>query len=113
MHEMALCEGVLRAIEDNAAREGYRRVSLVRLEIGALAGVEIEAMRFGFDAVMKGSIADGARLDIVELPGTAWCMNCEKSVPVQQRFDECPDCGGYQLQVTGGDEMRIKELEVD
>jgi hydrogenase nickel incorporation protein HypA/HybF len=34
-------------------------------------------------------------------------------VRVAQRFDACPDCGGYQLQVTGGDELRIKELEVE
>ena len=113
MHEMALCEGILQAIEENARSEGYRRVNLVRLEIGALAGVEIDAMRFGFEAVMQGTLAEGAALDIRELPGKAWCMNCACVVPVSQRFDECPECGGYQLQVTAGEEMRIKELEVE
>ena len=58
-------------------------------------------------------LAEGARLEIVELPGQAWCMQCAKTVRVQQRFHACPDCGGRQLQVTGGEEMRIKELEVD
>lgn len=113
MHEMSLCEGILQAIEENARAEGYHRVMMVRLEIGALAGVEVDAMRFGFDAVMKGSIAEGASLDIVELPGRAWCLDCACEVAVRQRFDECPNCGGWHLQVTAGDEMRIKELEVD
>jgi hydrogenase nickel incorporation protein HypA/HybF len=40
-------------------------------------------------------------------------MKCSKNVIVKQRFDECPDCGSYQLQVTSGDEMKIKELEVE
>ncbi len=40
-------------------------------------------------------------------------MQCAKSVEVKQRFDQCPDCGGYQLQVTGGDQMQVKELEVE
>jgi hydrogenase nickel incorporation protein HypA/HybF len=31
---------------------------------------------------------------------------------MKEVFGECPDCGGYQLQVTSGTEMRIKELEV-
>ncbi|WP_457665126.1 hydrogenase maturation nickel metallochaperone HypA/HybF, partial [Thiolapillus sp.] len=74
---------------------------------------EVEAMRFCFDAVMKGTLADGARLEIIELPGQAWCLQCARQVTVSQRFDACPECGGYQLQVTGGEELRIRELEVD
>ena len=66
-----------------------------------------------FDAVCHDSIAEGSILEIIELPGQAWCMNCAKTVTVTNRFDTCPDCGSFQLQVTGGDEMRIKELEVE
>ena len=40
-------------------------------------------------------------------------MKCAKAVQVKQRFDQCPDCESYQLQVVSGDEMRIKELEVE
>lgn len=112
MHEMSLCEGVLQVIEDNARQQNYAKVSAVWLEIGALAGVEVEAMRFCFDAVTRGTIADGARLEILDTPGTAWCMECMKAVTVGARYDLCPSCGGAQLHVTGGDEMRIKELEV-
>jgi len=113
MHEMSLCEGVLRILEDHAKRQGFQRVKTVWLEIGALSGVEPEAMRFSFDAVTHGSLADGAALAIIDIPGRAWCMQCAKSVTVSQRYDACPDCGSYQLQVTGGDEMKIKELEVE
>lgn len=113
MHEMSLCEGILQVLEESAERQGFQRVISVWLEIGLLAGVEVEAMRFGFDAVMRGSLADGATLEIIQLPAEAWCMACAKPVPVKQRFDQCPECGGYQLQVTGGDQMRIKELEVE
>ena len=110
---MSLCEGILQIIEDNAKVQAFKRVKTVWLEIGQLSGVEIEAMRFGFDAVTRNSIADGAKLEIITIPGQAWCMQCEKRVEVTQRFDACPDCGSYQLQVVGGDEMRIKELEVE
>lgn len=113
MHEMSLCEGILQIIEDEAAKQQYSKVKKVSLEIGALSGVELEAMRFGFDAVCRNSIAEGSLLEIIELPGQAWCMECAKTVEAKQRYDACPDCGSYQLQVTGGDEMRIKELEVE
>ncbi|ALP52951.1 hydrogenase nickel incorporation protein HypA [Candidatus Tenderia electrophaga] len=113
MHEISLCQGVLRVIEEHAALQQYVRVKTVWLEVGALAGVELEALRFGFDVVMKNSIAAAAQLEIIERPGRAWCLQCMKEVPVQRRFDACPDCGGYQLQVSGGEELRIKELEVE
>ncbi len=113
MHEMSLNEGVLQVLQDHAKSQGFARVKTVWLEIGELSGVEIEAMRFGFDVVMKGSLADGAKLEIIRVPGHAWCMPCEKSVQVAQLFEACPDCGSYQLQVTSGDQMQIKELEVE
>lgn len=113
MHEMSLAEGVLQIVEDAARSQGFARVKTVWLEIGQLAAVEPEAMRFCFDAVMHGSIADGARLEIVSMPGQGWCMKCAMTVPVAEQFDACPHCGSYQVQATGGTEMRVKELEVE
>ena len=113
MHEMSLCEGVLQVLQDSAQKQGYTQVKTVWLEIGELSGVETEAMVFSFDVVTKGSLAENAKLEVINVPGEAWCMKCAKVVHVTRRFDECPDCSSYQLQVTGGDEMKIKELEVE
>ena len=113
MHEMSLCEGVLQVLQNEAKTQGFTKVLAVWLEIGDLSSVEPEAMLFSFDVVTRNSLADGAKLKIINVPGSAWCMQCAKTVTVKQRFDECPDCGSYQLQVTGGDEMKIKELEVE
>ena len=113
MHEMSLADGVLQVIEDSARANGFTRVKTVWLEIGALAGVEAEAMRFCFDAVVKNTLAEGTCLEIIETAGQGWCMACGKTVPIQQRYDPCPLCEGYQVQPTGGMEMNVKELEVE
>lgn len=113
MHEMALTENIIQAIEDNAAQEGYSAVKGVWIEVGPLAGVETEALRFCFDVVARGTIAEGARFEIIATEGTAWCIPCGKSIRIVQRYDACPDCGSHQLQITGGEELRIKELEVN
>jgi hydrogenase nickel incorporation protein HypA/HybF len=112
MHEMSLAEGVLQLIEDSAREQNFSKVVAVWLEIGQLSTVEPEAMKFCFEAVTRDSIAQGARLEIISLPGAGWCMNCATTVPMTEVYGECPQCGGYQLQVTGGAEMRVKELEV-
>ncbi len=113
MHEMSICESLVSIIEDQAVAQSFSRVNMVRLEVGALAGVEIEALRFSFDVVTRNGIADGAKLDVIELPVTGWCMPCANAVVVKERYDACPDCGSYQIQITGGEELRIKEMEVD
>ena len=112
MHELSLCEGVVQVIEDQAHLEHFKTVKTVWLEIGVLAGVEIEAMRFGFEAVIKGSIVEGAKLEIIHQLGLATCPSCCHTVEITARFDACPDCGSYPLTITSGEAMRIKELEV-
>lgn len=113
MHEMALAESVLGIIEEYARRDRFDRVRTVRLEIGRLAGVEVESLRFCFDAVSRGSVAEAAALDIVQLPGAGWCLQCCEAIALDEVATPCPRCASYQVQVTGGTEMRVKELEVD
>ena len=113
MHEMALCRGVVRIIEEQAKAHAYTRVKTVRLEIGPLAAVEPDALRFCFDAATRGTMAENAKLDIIATTASAWCFSCEETVVISEPNGVCPDCGGYHAQVTGGDELRIKELEVD
>ena len=112
MHEMALAEGMIAIVEDTARKNDAARVAIVRLELGALSHVEREALAFCFDAVARGGVAAGARLDIAVTPGAAWCMPCGERVPLARRGDACPRCGGYQLEVVAGDEMRVTEIEV-
>ena len=113
MHEMSICEGILQVLELEAGRQGFQRVKGVWLEIAPLAGVEAEALRFCFDAVVRGTLAEHAQLAIIETPGQGVCLQCSQMVPVRQRYDPCPLCGGYGVRITRGEELRIKELEVE
>lgn len=114
MHEMSLTEGVVRILEDQAATHGFSKVKTVWLEIGELSNVDPESMLFCFDAVAKGSpVAAEAKLEIVRVAGQGFCLSCGESVAVSNRFDPCPKCDGFGLRITAGEEMRIKELEVE
>lgn len=113
MHEMSLAEGVLQLVEETALRERAQRVKLVVLEIGRLSSVEPEALKFCFEAVTHGSIAQGARLEVLDVPGAGWCMPCGETVPMTENYCACPKCGSYQVQPTDGTEMRVKEIEIE
>ena len=112
MHEMSLCEGIRDIIESQARAHSFDAVKRVRLEIGQFSGVEKPAREFAFDVVMRGSVAEGAALEMIDLPGRAMCYDCVKEVEISDRLAPCPDCGGGRLMPTAGDEMRIKDLEV-
>lgn len=113
MHEASLAGGILQLVEDAARREKFRRVSLLRLEAGQLAGVEARALRFALEALAPGTCLAGARFEIDEPPGQAWCLHCSTTVTMTQRGDACPHCGGYQLQPTGGTELRVVDMLVE
>lgn len=113
MHEMSLAVGILEIIEEAARRQDFQRVKTVEVEIGRLAAVEAEAISFCFSAVARGTLADGARLQIVHVEGQGLCFNCHQTVPLAALYDPCPACGGHPVQATGGTEMRVKELEVE
>jgi hydrogenase nickel incorporation protein HypA/HybF len=113
MHEVSLIESAVALVEDARWRQDFSRVRMIRLHVGALGHAEPDALRFCFDAVTLGTIADGARLEIEMVPGTGWCSDCQRTVPLEERYALCPVCGNAQVRMTAGDELRLAEMEVE
>ena len=113
MHEVSLVESVVALIEDERRKQRFSRVRTIRLKVGTLGHAEPEALRFCFDAVASGTIADGARLEIETVPGAGWCACCRRAVPLEDRFSACPLCGNARVRMTAGDELRLVEMEVE
>ena len=113
MHEMSLAEGVLQLVEETAQRERAHRVRLVVVEIGRLSSVEPEALKFCFEAVASGGVAQGAMLEIIDVPGSGRCTVCAEMVPICEVHDVCPKCGGHPVRPSGGTEMRVVEMEIE
>lgn len=112
MHEMSIAEGILDAalkpeLADNEV------VTAVRVAVGELAGVDIEALLFAWTSVRRGTRADSAQLVIERPAGRAWCMACAKDVPLHRHGDPCPECGGYQLFANQGHELQVLDLEIE
>jgi hydrogenase nickel incorporation protein HypA/HybF len=113
MHELSLSNGMLEIIEKQALETGFQRVLVVRLEVGRLSCVERDALGFCFESVTRNSVAEGARLEMVDVPGEAWCWDCEAVVPLVRRGEACGRCDGYRLKVRDGEQVRILDLEVE
>ncbi|QIZ76247.1 hydrogenase maturation nickel metallochaperone HypA [Ferrimonas lipolytica] len=113
MHELSLCLETIELIERQAAKHNFRRVKQLWIEIGALSCVEPESIRFGFETSARGTIAEGCKLHLKQTLGQATCLSCEREVTVDRRGQCCPHCQSFRLHVTGGNTMRMLELEVE
>jgi hydrogenase nickel incorporation protein HypA/HybF len=108
MHEMAITESVVAAVSD---RIGPERVRRVVLEIGQLAGVVPDALRFCFEICAKDTTLEGAHLEIREIPGRAHCDACGADVLLDFPPAVC-GWGWPELAIVSGRELRIKEVEL-
>lgn len=112
MHELSLAEDMLTMIQQRAETQQFKTVSKVWLEIGSLSHVEAEAMIFCFDAVMAGTLAEGAQLEIIQTQAQGKCRQCQHTSAVEHLYDPCPECGEFGVDIVKGDQVRIKSLAV-
>jgi len=110
MHEMSITQSVVEICEGHA---GGRRVTDVVLEIGELSGVVPDSIEFCFEACTKGTLLEGARLKIEIVPAVGLCPACARQLPITSLFDPCPNCGAFGLGIVSGEELRVKELELE
>jgi hydrogenase nickel incorporation protein HypA/HybF len=110
MHEMSITQGIIDISEKYA---GGRRVLSVDVEIGELSSVVPDAVEFCFEACSQGTLLEGARINIIRIPGSGQCLDCGAETPLASLFDSCQRCGGNQVTVVSGEEMRVREIEVD
>lgn len=113
MHEMSLLEGMVQVIEEHARTNGYERVRGVVLEVGPFAGVEVEALRFAFEVVTKGTVAEGAELEVERPAGLGWCRECDREVLIRSRLEACPLCQEGPVCVTAGTQICLKAVDVE
>jgi hydrogenase nickel incorporation protein HypA/HybF len=110
MHEMSITQGIIELCLDHA---GGRRVSSVDIEIGALSSVVPEAIEFCFEACSRETTLEGARLNIVRIPGVGMCLDCRRETPLMELYGSCVQCGSSRVTIVSGEELRVREIEVD
>lgn len=105
---MAITQSVVDAI---AERMDGETVTQVCLEIGTLSGIVPESVRFCFDVACAGTNLEGARLEVLQLPGEAWCRGCAERFKLDDLIPLCP-CGSADVEIFSGRELKIKSVEV-
>jgi hydrogenase nickel incorporation protein HypA/HybF len=108
MHELGIAQEIVALVTERA---GGKRVCRVVLEVGKLAAVLPDALDFCFDLCTEETLLEGASLVIIEIPGRARCRLCNGDVQLDRPLGQC-SCGSTDLEWLSGEELKIKEFEV-
>ncbi len=112
MHEVDVMRSALDAVFRIAAERRARSIRTIGLQIGALSAVDPEAMRFAFRALVPGTQAAAASLDIDWVPVSCHCEECDLNFEPSPPFYLCPRCCLPCDTVVHGAELNITYVEV-
>jgi hydrogenase nickel incorporation protein HypA/HybF len=108
VHELGLCEAIVGAIE---ARAGERPVARVRVRVGSLHHVHPEAFEQSFAVAAAGGVAEDAFADLVLIPAAGRCGSCGANFDTHEVPLACPECGGIEIEIDGGDDLVLESIE--
>ena len=112
MHEMSLSLSLVELCVERLRAEGGARVLRVGIEVGALGHVEPGALAFCLESAARETELEGARFDIRNVAGRAWCFDCSEHYEIIERGAACPGCQGHALQLQNGEELRVVDMEI-
>jgi hydrogenase nickel incorporation protein HypA/HybF len=113
MHELSIADAILDAVRSEVDKHPGAHVTKVGVRIGALSGVEPEALSFGFTALVQGTDLEPLELVIEPVPRRQRCPPCDFTFEVTEDNLVCPRCGNTETQLAGGDELNMAYLELE
>ena len=113
MHELALTEGIIQIVREQAEKNGFDRVLEISLRVGEYSGVIPECLQEFFPIVSKGTKAEGAALVIQPVPASFRCLTCGYEGAIPPRTACCPQCGSTAIRMTAGREFYVENLKVE
>jgi hydrogenase nickel incorporation protein HypA/HybF len=113
MHEQSIVASLLALALENAEKASAHRIVSISLVVGDYTGVVEDAVNFYFGFLSKDTIASGARINYTHVPGQLRCRDCDLLFPLQKHDYHCPKCGQTRVEIVGGRELYIDNMEVD
>lgn len=112
MHEMTLAIQAIRTVLEFSEENRIEGIDTVVLEIGELSMIVPEYMEESWNAAVKTTRLEGARLRMDILPGNGICLQCGKVYNIIEHRGVCPVCGCEDKDVLCGQEFNVKEILV-
>ena len=110
MHELSIADAIVTIASRHAAG---RKVTRVEVRVGHLRQVVPDSLTFAFELITAGTELEGAELAIEEVAATVRCGACAAETTLHEFPAHCSACGGFDVEVTGGEELLVDALEIE
>lgn len=113
MHELSIAQNILEIVLANLPATERDSVKSIKLKVGQQSGVVPDSLDFCFGVIAQGTPLEGAALDIERVPFVLKCKPCGSSFQSESGIVLCPLCGGMDVEVLSGTELRVVEIELN
>ena len=113
MHELSIAQEILGIVNQYVPKPKEKYVRSVKVKIGKMSNILIDSLTFCFEAIIYNTPLMGAKLEIIEIPVSINCNNCNTTSEIDPPVFTCPHCGSNQLKIIGGTEMRVDVIEIN
>lgn len=113
MHELSVCQALVRELEGLVSQRGAQRVCSVTVRIGVLSGVEPELLRHAYPIACAGTVAEGSCLEIENVPLRVKCDSCGAETEVTPVHMTCGLCGNWRTSLVSGGELVLLRAELE
>ncbi len=113
MHELAICQALMNQVESIAAERNARSVVSIVVGMGPLSGVEAQLLKHAYPVASAGTIAEGARLVVENLPVRIKCTQCGHESDALPNKLVCKACGDWRTTLISGDELILMRVELE
>ncbi len=112
MHELSIAMGIIKIAEQETKKANKTAVDVIELEIGSMAGVELDSLEYVWETAIKDTVLENAKLEIDFIQAKAICLECETEFNMNKMYDSCTNCNSHFKNIIQGKELRVKALEV-
>ena len=113
MHELGIASTILDRAQAASESNGGGRVIKIGLRIGALSGVEPDALSFAIEALAKGTPCEGVVLDVERPKRRLRCSTCAAEFEPEGFFVTCPVCRRDASECIAGSELDVTYIELE
>ncbi|MCF8261126.1 MAG: hydrogenase maturation nickel metallochaperone HypA [Melioribacteraceae bacterium] len=113
MHEMAIAQNIIEIAEEYAVKSAALKVNEIELDIGKLAGIELESLLFAIDVIKEGTICNSAKMIINHVEAQFNCTECLSTFNTENYYAKCPVCNSHKVEIIAGREMRVKSIDIN
>jgi hydrogenase nickel incorporation protein HypA/HybF len=110
MHELSICQSILKTIEVELDNKDLANVREIHLKVGVLSNIDAELLKYVFEFTKADSSFQKAELYVEVVDILATCEKCVKSFKVENYKFVCPECGAPLSNITEGNELLINKI---